>query len=110
LKLVTDKNESTSLASQIGSGGGDCFDLVLDDGSYLADALVFDGRAVGLIIGGQTGYISFSDVPQIRGHTISHSLRLRRYHSWPIIGRQLRHRWAQNLGVKLRHPDWRPKI
>lgn len=108
--LVTDKDESASLESQFGSGQASRFDLVLDDGTYLADTMAFGGRAVGLAIGGHTGYISFSAVPQVRGHSVLHSLRLRRYHFWPFIGRRLRRRWAESIGVKPRDPVWRPKI
>jgi hypothetical protein len=108
--LVTNKAESASFEQHLGSGRGFCFDLVLDDGTYLADVLTFDGRAVGIAIGGQTGYISFSDVPQVCGHSVSHYLRLRRYHFWPFIGRRLRLRWAGRVGAEPRHPDWRPRI
>jgi hypothetical protein len=110
MTLVTNKEESTSLETNLGSGRGGCFDLVLDDGTYLADALAFDGHAVGLAIGGHTGYLSFSDVSQVQGHSISHWMRHRRYHDWPFIGPWLRHRWARSIGVEPRHPDWRPKI
>ena len=98
------------MESQLGTGRVACFDLVLDDGTYLADVLVFGDRAVGLAIGGHTGYLSFSDVPQVLGHSVSHWLRLRRYHSCPFIGFRLRHRWAQNIGIEPSHPNWRPKI
>src|SRR4051812_46872456 len=93
MMLITNKEELASLESQLGSRRGACFDLVLDEGTFLADTLAFDRRAVGLAIGGQTGYLSFSDVPQVRGHSVSH-WRLRRYHFWPFIGFPLRHRWA----------------
>jgi hypothetical protein len=49
-------------------------------------------------------------VPQVHGHSVTHCLRLRRQHFWPFIGRWLRHRWAQSVGVLPKHPDWRPRI
>jgi hypothetical protein len=110
MTLVTAKEEASVLKSRILSGDGHRYDIALDDGTYLANTLVIDNRAVGLIIGGQTGYISISEIPQLQGRSVLYSLQLRRYHFWPLIGAWLRRRWVNHFGIIPKHPDWRPII
>lgn len=48
MTIVTDEPEPASLESQLGSQRGDRYDLALDDGTYFACEIAFDGRVGGL--------------------------------------------------------------
>ena len=86
------------------------FDVVLDDGSLLPWVAVIEDRAIGIIVGGQTGFFAFADVPEVVSRSVRHSLRLSRMHKLPVIGRWLRHRWAERVGASSAHASWIPKM
>ena len=48
MTIVTDEPEPASLESQLGSQRGDRYDLALDDGTYFACEIAFNGRVGGL--------------------------------------------------------------
>lgn len=86
------------------------FDVVLDDGSLVLGVAVVGDRAVGVIVGGHTGFLPFADVPQVASRRIRDALRLTRVHALPFIGNWLRRRWARRVGASLGQPAWIPKM
>ena len=109
MDLVTCSDESLNLQRAM-IQRGTLFDVILDDGSLVANTLAVDGRAVGVVVGGQTGFLAFADVPQLSSRHIKHTLRLSRVHRMPIFGPRLRQSWAMRAGASPDWPDWIPKI
>jgi hypothetical protein len=109
MDLVTHSDESQKLQRDM-IKRGTMFDVILDDGSHVADTLAVDGRAVGVVVGGQTGFLAFADVPQLSSRHIRHTLRLSRVHRLPFIGRRLRRQWAVRAGALPDWPAWIPKM
>ncbi len=85
-------------------------DIVLDDGIYLDEVLSVGDSALGIVIGGHTGFLAFSDCTEIRGRSIQHSLKWHWWHRTPVVGGALRHRWARRLGVVPARPAWVPRM
>jgi hypothetical protein len=109
MELVTRKDESERLERNL-PVPVPAYDIVLDDGSLVPDVAVVGDRAVGVIVGGHTGFLSFADVPQIVSRQIRNTLRLTQVHKLPFIGPCLRRRWARKVGASLDHPAWIPKL
>lgn len=109
MELVTDKDESERLERQM-PRPVPVFDIVLDDGSLVPAVAVVADRALGVIVGGHTGFLPFSAVPQIRSRRVRDALRLTPIHRLPFIGRWLRRRWAQRVGASPNPPAWIPKL
>ena len=110
MTIVTEKAESARLEQQLIAKRWTLHDVVLDDGTWLPDTMVFDDRALGLLIGGQTAFQFIRDVPQLVGRIVAHELRLRRRHGLLLLGWWLRRRWARQVGARLDYPDWRARI
>ena len=108
--IVSEKMESERLEQQISSRKWTLHDIVLDDGTWLPDTMVFEDRAFGLLIGGHTAFQFFRDVPQVTGRNITHDLRLRRRHWSLFFGWWLRKRWARRVGARLEYPTWRFRL
>jgi hypothetical protein len=108
--ILTEKAESARLEQQLSVRDWKLHDIVLDDGTWLPNTLVFDDRALGLLIGGHTGFQFFRDVPQLVGRKVTHDLRLCRRHASLFFGWWLRRRWARRMGARLTYPDWRTHI
>lgn len=109
MELVTHSDESQKLQEQMGPRPT-MFDVVLDDGSYLTDTAVVDDRAVGIVVGGHTGFIAFADVPSLASRRVHHALRLSGIYYLPFLGHRLRRRWAARAGVRLVRPSWVPRL
>jgi hypothetical protein len=110
MKIVTEQAESAHLEQQLNSSHWTLHDVVLDDGTWLPDTMVFNDMAFGLLIGGHTAFQFFRDVPQLVGRNVTHDLRLRRRHGSLLFGWWLRRRWARHVGARLDYPNWRARI
>ena len=86
------------------------FDVVLDDGSLVRSVAVIEGKAVGAIVGGHTGFLAFASVLELTSRRVRDFLRLTSVHGLPFIGRWLRHRWAERVGALPARPSWIPKL
>jgi hypothetical protein len=109
MEIVTHKDESDRLQRDMPK----CipvFDVVLDDGSLVRSVAVIDGRAVGAIVGGHTGFVAFAAVPELASRRVRDFLRLTSIHGLPFIGQWLRRRWAERVGASLIRPSWIPKL
>lgn len=89
---------------------GELADIILDDGSYLDEVLCFGDYALGIMIGGHTGFLPFTDCEQIKGRRVTNFLKWGWSHAVPLVGRRLRYQWAQKMGVTPARPSWVPKI
>lgn len=110
VKSITTNDESRQLEQRIAPGKFEVYDVVLDDGTWLADTVVIGDQAFALVIGGQTGFQYFRSIPEMAGRSIAHSLRLRRHHYSLFFGCWLRRRWARSVGALIEHPRWRARI
>lgn len=108
MQLVTCQDESERLQREMPSPVP-LFDIVLDDSSLVPTVAVVADRALGVIVGGHTGLLPFSAVPQLHSRRVLHALRLAPLHRLPFIGRRLR-RWARRLGASPNPPVWIPKL
>ena len=91
MEIVTNKDESDRLQRDMPN----CvpvFDVVLDDGSLVPSVAVIDDRAIGAIVGGHTGFITFAAVPELASRRVRDFLRLTSIHGLPFIGQWLRRR------------------
>jgi len=109
MELVTRSDESERLQREMPTLVP-VFDLVLDDGSLLPSVAAVGDRAFGIIVGGQTGFLSFAAVPQLASRRVRGVLRLTRIHRLPFIGERLRRRWAKSVGVSPTRPSWLPEL
>lgn len=109
MELVTNKDEAERLDREMPIRVP-VFDIVLDDGSLIQAVAVIGDRALGIIVGGHTGFLSFAAVPQIHSRRVRDALRLTRIHGLPFIGRRLRRRWAARVGALPEQPAWIPNI
>jgi hypothetical protein len=82
----------------------------LDDGTLVPGAAVIEDRAVGIVVGGHTGFIAFADVPELASRRVRHTLRVAGIHVLPVIGSWLRHRWATRVGALPGQPSWIPQL
>lgn len=85
-------------------------DVILDDGTYLDEVVCYDGRALGIDIGGHTGFLPFTECGETKGRRIVSFLEWKWRHKVPVIGRILRHRWARRHGAVPERPGWVPII
>jgi hypothetical protein len=108
LQLVTDVDEARRLGQALTKAS--ICDLVLDDGTYVPDTAVVDSHAVGTIVGGQTGFLPFAEVPALASRHIEKVLLLSGIHRVPLLGRWLRHSWATCAGACLAKPYWMPRL
>jgi hypothetical protein len=109
MELVTRKDESQRLERDLPMPVP-VYDIVLDDGSLIPAVAVVGDRAVGVMVGGHTGFLSFADVPEIVSRRIRNALRLTQVYTLPFIGPRLRRRWARKVGASLDHPAWIPTL
>ncbi|MBI4472823.1 MAG: hypothetical protein HY646_09160 [Acidobacteria bacterium] len=65
-----------------------------------------NGRALGIDIGGHTGFLPFTECEETKGHRIVSFLEWKWRHKVPVIGRILRHRWALRHGAVPQRPGW----
>jgi hypothetical protein len=86
------------------------FDLVLDDGSLVPSVAVVGDQAVGVLVGGHTGFLAFAVVPQLALRRVRAALKLTRIHYLPFFGQRLRRRWAESVGASLTRPAWIPRL
>jgi hypothetical protein len=85
-------------------------DIILDDGTYLDEVLCIGENALGIVIGGHTGFLPFTDCDQVKGRQIRSFLKWSWRHTLPLVGRRLRQNWAQSMGVIPERPSWAPHI
>jgi hypothetical protein len=109
MEIVTHKDESDRLLADWPKRVP-VFDVVLDDGSLIREVVAFGDRAVGVIVGGHTGFIAFAAVPELASRQVREFLRLTRIHGLPFIGQWLRCRWAARIGASSARPSWIPKL
>ena len=109
MELVTRPEESKALQRDMRQPVP-MFDIVLDDGSRLPSVAVVNGRAVGIIVRGHTGFIAFSDVPVLASRRVAHALRISGAYLLPGIGAWLRRRWAARVGALPVRPSWIPQL
>jgi hypothetical protein len=109
MELVTRPDDSQTLQRDMATSVP-VFDVVLDDGSLLPNVAVVEGRAVGVIAGGHSGFIAFADVPELASRQVVHKLRVAGAYSVPVLGAWLRRRWAVRLGASPSRPSWIPSL
>ena len=109
MELVTHKDESDRLQREM-PVPAPVFDVVLDDGSLVQSVVVVNDRAIGVIVGGHTGFLPFAAVPELATRRVRDALRLTRCHRFPFIGSRIRHRWAQTRSASVARPSWMPLI
>jgi hypothetical protein len=109
MRLVTDPVEAKRLERHL-SELAQLHDLVLDDGTFIQDVAVFGNCATGVILGGQSGYVSFSEVPEISHRNVRAAIPLAGLRAWPLIGTTIRRRWAARAGSQLARPKWLPVL
>jgi len=112
MDLVTDKGEFTKLEGEaLKVKPVPVFDLVLDDNSFVPGVVALGGKALGVIVGGHTGFLAFADVPTVANRKVRQALRVSGLYASPIVGWWLRRRRAARAGaVSSRRPAWIPAI
>ena len=109
MELVTTLDEFRRLEAQVPKPGL-VFDLVLDDGSLVPAVLAGGDRALGIMVGGHTGFLPFADVPKVADRKVRHTLRVSGVYASLFIGWWLRRRWAAKVGASPARASWIPAI
>lgn len=108
MDLVTDKGEFKRLEGEaMKLRPVPVFDLVLDDNSFVPGVVALGDRALGVVVGGHTGFLAFADVPAVANRKVRHVLRVSGVYASPFLGRWLRRRRAAGAGASSGCPSLR---
>ena len=113
MDLVTDKLESARLLEEVFRLKAfplPVFDLILDDNSFVPDVVALGQRAVGVVVGGHTGFLSFADVPAVANRKVREALPVSGAYATPFVGSWLRRRRAERVGALPGTVSWLPVI
>ena len=111
MELVTDSAQFKSLEAEAAKlRPMPVFDLVLDDKSFVPAVVAIGDKALGVLVGGQTGFLPFADVPQVAPRKIEHTLRVSGIYTSAFVGWWLRRRWAARVGALPGLATWLPKL
>ena len=86
------------------------FDLVLDDNSFVPGVVALGDRALGVLVGGHTGFLSFADVPAVADRKVREALRVSGAYASTLVGWWLRRRRAAKAGALGGRASWLPAI
>jgi len=86
------------------------FDLILDDNSFVPSVVALGDRALGVLVGGHTGFLPFADVPAVASRKVREALRVSGAYASPFFGWWLRRRRAGRAGALPGRPSWIPAI
>ncbi len=107
MDLVTDPVEFKRLEREaLQQEPNPVFDLVLDDNSFVPGVLTLGDRALGVRVGGHTGFQPFADVPAVSNRKVREALRVSGAYAFPLIGWWLRRRRAARAGALAGRPAW----
>jgi len=109
MELVTDLDEFRKLNAEL-STPAPVFDLVLDDRSFVPGAVAVGDKALGVIVGGHTGFLAFADVPEVGARRVRYVLRVSGIYAWPLVGWWLRRCRANRAGASRTRPSWIPAL
>ena len=109
MRLITDMKDAGSIPREFWDVP-DLADIVLDDGTYVRDVIVFEGRAIGVILGGHTGVMLFGEIRALKGRYIRNFVNIKGAYTWPLIGGILRRNWAKDNADRLERPGWLPEL
>jgi hypothetical protein len=113
MDLVTDKLGFAKLVGEvfrIKALPVPVFDLILDDNSFIPDVVALGQRALGVVVGGHTGFLAFADVPTVADRRVRQALRVSGVFASPVIGWWLRQRRAARAGAMAGRPSWIPSL
>jgi hypothetical protein len=86
------------------------FDLVLDDNTFVPSVVALGDRALGVLVGGHTGFLPFADVPAIVSRRVREALPVSGAYASPLVGWWLRRRRATRAGASASRPSWIPAL
>jgi hypothetical protein len=111
MDLVTDQAEFKKLEGEaLKLKPIPVFDLVLDDGSFVPGVVAVGERAIGVLVGGHTGFLSFADAPGVANRKVREALRVSGAYASPLVGWWLRRRRAARAGALPGRASWLPAI
>jgi hypothetical protein len=111
MDLVTDSAELQKLEGEaLKRKPMPVFDLVLDDSSFVPGVVALGDRALGVLVGGHTGFLAFASVTAVANRRVRQAFQVSGIYASPFVGWWLRRRRAARVGAMPGRPSWMPTL